>query len=157
LGEVAAVERQIGNEFEGQADDTIDLQFHLTDPQRSKAAGFDGDVVIAGGERREVKQSGFRTAGGSIKATQAFAVNAQRPEANNFLLDGVRNVNRMDGGFALRIPIDALQEFRILTHTAPSEYGSAGGASVSVIYPLRRQFRSRHAVLLWPQRRGGCA
>lgn len=77
--------------------------------------------------------NGLLSAGGSIKATQAFVVNGQRPESNNYLLDGVRNVNRMDGGFAIRTPIDALQEFRILTHTAPPEYGSVSGASVSVI------------------------
>jgi hypothetical protein len=77
--------------------------------------------------------NGLVSAGGSIKATQAFAVNGQRPESNNYLLDGVRNVNRMDGGFAIRTPIDAIQEFRILTHTSPPEYGSASGASVSVI------------------------
>ena len=77
--------------------------------------------------------NGLVSAGGSIKATQAFAVNGQRPESNNYLLDGVRNVNRMDGGFAIRTPIDAIQEFRILTHTAPPEYGSNSGASVSVI------------------------
>ncbi|MEX2263802.1 MAG: carboxypeptidase regulatory-like domain-containing protein [Bryobacteraceae bacterium] len=77
--------------------------------------------------------NGVISAGGSIKATQAFAVNGQRPESNNYLLDGVRNVNRMDGGFAIRTPIDALQEFRILTHTAPPEYGSTSGASISVI------------------------
>jgi hypothetical protein len=39
----------------------------------------------------------------------------------------------MDGGFAIRTPIDAIQEFRILTHTAPAEYGSNSGATVSVI------------------------
>jgi hypothetical protein len=77
--------------------------------------------------------NGLVSAGGSIKATQAFSVNGQRPESNNFLLDGARNVNRMDGGFAIRTPVDAIQEFRILTHTAPAEYGSASGASVSVI------------------------
>lgn len=77
--------------------------------------------------------NGLSTAGGSIKASQAFAVNGQRPESNNFLLDGARNVNRMDGGFGIRTPIDAIQEFRILTHTAPPEYGSNSGATVSVI------------------------
>lgn len=77
--------------------------------------------------------NGLAAAGGSIKATQAFAVNGQRPESNNFLLDGARNVNRMDGGFGIRTPIDAIQEFRILTHTAPPEYGSNSGATVSVI------------------------
>jgi hypothetical protein len=77
--------------------------------------------------------NGLAAAGGSIKATQAFAVNGQRPESNSFLLDGARNVNRMDGGFGIRTPIDAIQEFRILTHTAPPEYGSTSGATVSVI------------------------
>lgn len=77
--------------------------------------------------------SGLAAAGGSLKAGQAFAVNGQRPESNTFLLDGARNVNRMDGGFGIRTPIDAIQEFRILTHTAPAEYGSSSGATVSVI------------------------
>ena len=77
--------------------------------------------------------NGLAAAGGSIKASHAFAVNGQRPESNNYLLDGARNVNRMDGGFGIRTPIDAIQEFRILTHTAPPEYGSNSGATVSVI------------------------
>ncbi len=51
-------------------------------------------------------------------------MNGQRPEGNNFLLDGAQNVNRMDGGYALQIPIDAIAEFRILTNTAPPEYRS---------------------------------
>lgn len=77
--------------------------------------------------------NGLAAAGGSLRATQAFAVNGQRPESNNYVLDGARNVNRMDGGFAIRTPIDAIQEFRILTHTAPAEYGSNSGSTVSVI------------------------
>src|SRR5205085_653651 len=46
--------------------------------------------------------AGLATEGGSLRAGQSYAVNGQRPEANNFLLDGVQNVNRMDGGFALK-------------------------------------------------------
>jgi hypothetical protein len=91
--------------------------------------------------------NGLLSAGGSIKATQAFAVNGQRPESNNYLLDGARNVNRMDGGFAIRTPIDALQEFRILTHTAPPEYGSVSGASVSVV--TRSGGNSTHGALYY--------
>ena len=37
--------------------------------------------------------------------------------------------NRIDGGFALKIPVDAVQEFRILTHTAPAEYGGYAGST----------------------------
>ncbi len=39
----------------------------------------------------------------------------------------------MDGGFALKIPIDALQEFRILTATASPEYGGNIGSVTSIV------------------------
>ena len=77
--------------------------------------------------------AGLATQGGSLRSGQSYAVNGQRPEANNFLLDGVQNVNRMDGGFALKIPIDAIAEFRILTNTAPPEYGANTGSTTSVV------------------------
>ena len=77
--------------------------------------------------------NGVSTAGGSLRTGQSYAVNGQRPESNNFLLDGAKNVNRMDGGFALRIPVDAIAEFRILTHTATAEYGGTAGSTTSVV------------------------
>ena len=77
--------------------------------------------------------SGVTREGGSLRQGQSYAVNGQRPEGNNFLLDGAQNVNRMDGGFALKIPIDAIAEFRILTNTAPPEYGGNTGSTTSVV------------------------
>jgi len=77
--------------------------------------------------------AGLATQGGSLRSGQSYAVNGLRPEGNNFLLDGVQNVNRMDGGFALKIPIDAIAEFRILTNTAPPEYGANTGSTTSVV------------------------
>jgi hypothetical protein len=71
-------------------------------------------------------------AGGSLRAGQAYAVQGQRPESNNYLVDGARNVNRMDGGYALRVPVDAIAEFRILTHTASPEYGGTSGSNTRV-------------------------
>lgn len=76
---------------------------------------------------------GVMTAGGTLRSGQAYAVNGQRPESNNYLLDGARIVDRVDGAFALRIPVDAITEFRILTHTAPPEYGSTSGATTSIV------------------------
>jgi outer membrane receptor protein involved in Fe transport len=76
---------------------------------------------------------GVSTAGGTLRAGQSYSVNGQRPESNTFLMDGARNNNRMDGGFALRVPVDAIAEFRILTHTAPPEYGGASGSNTSVV------------------------
>lgn len=77
--------------------------------------------------------AGLATSGGSPRESQAFVVNGQRPESNNYLLDGAPNVNRVDGGYAIKTPIDAIQEFRILTSTAPAEYGTNSGATVSVV------------------------
>lgn len=76
---------------------------------------------------------GVMTQGGSMRSGQAYAVNGQRPESNNFLLDGAQNVNRIDSGFALKVPVDAIAEFRILTHTAPPEYGGFTGSTTSVV------------------------
>src|SRR5207342_2541516 len=64
---------------------------------------------------------------------QAYAVNGMRPEQNIYLVDGAQNMNRMDGGFALKLPVDAIAEFRILTQSAPPEYGGTGGATTSVV------------------------
>lgn len=77
--------------------------------------------------------SGVVTQGGSMRAGQAYAVNGQRPESNNFLLDGAENINRVDGGYALKVPVDAIAEFRILTQTAPPEYGGFSGSTTSVV------------------------
>ncbi len=77
--------------------------------------------------------AGIATAGGSLRQGQAYAVNGMRPEQNFYMLDGAENMNRMDGGYAMKIPVDAIAEFRILTHSAPAEYGGTGGATTSVV------------------------
>src|SRR6202453_4855760 len=52
--------------------------------------------------------AGLAQAGGIARAGQAFAVNGQRPESNNYLLDGASNVDSVNGGYALRVPVDAV-------------------------------------------------
>jgi hypothetical protein len=76
---------------------------------------------------------GLAQAGGIARSGQAYAVNGQPPESNNYLLDGVSNVDSVNGGFALRTPVDAINEFRILTSNAPAEYGETSGATTTVI------------------------
>ncbi|HEX5080777.1 MAG TPA: hypothetical protein VFY40_01930, partial [Blastocatellia bacterium] len=64
-----------------------------------------------------------------------FAVNGQRAQANNFMLDGgdsndlAINVPDAIQGFSP----DALQEFRIITNTFSAEYGRNSGSVVNVI------------------------
>jgi carboxypeptidase family protein/TonB-dependent receptor-like protein len=77
--------------------------------------------------------AGLIEAGGPMRQGQTYAVNGARPEQNNYIVDGARNVNRMDSGYALQLPVDAIAEFRILTATAPPEYGATAGATTAVI------------------------
>jgi hypothetical protein len=76
---------------------------------------------------------GLREAGGSLRDGQAYAVNGQRPESNNFLIDGANNFNGVDGGFVLKPPLDAITEFKILTHNANAEFGDALGSTTNII------------------------
>jgi Carboxypeptidase regulatory-like domain/TonB dependent receptor len=76
---------------------------------------------------------GLQEAGGSLRNGQAYAVNGQRPESNNFLIDGGNNYNAVDGGLVIQMPIDAIAEFRILTHTASAEFGHSTGSTTNII------------------------
>src|SRR5262249_26634576 len=77
--------------------------------------------------------AGLVEAGGIARAGQAFAVNGQRPESNNYLLDGAPNVDSVNGGYAIRVPVDAVSEFRILTLNAPAEFGNTAGATAAAV------------------------
>ena len=76
---------------------------------------------------------GIAEAGGSLRNGQAYAVNGQRPESNNFLIDGANNFNGVDGGFVLKPPVDAISEFRIITLNANAEFGGALGSTTNII------------------------
>ena len=76
---------------------------------------------------------GLAQAGGSLRNGQAYAVNGQRPESNNFLIDGADNFNNVDGGFVMEPPVDAIAEFRILTHTANAEFGHSTGSTTNIV------------------------
>jgi hypothetical protein len=77
--------------------------------------------------------AGLLEAGGSLREQQGYVVNGQRPESNNFLIDGANNVNGVDGGFVLEPPVDAIQEFRILTHSSNAEFGHNVGSTTNII------------------------
>ncbi len=89
---------------------------------------------------------GLAEAGGSLRDGQAYAVNGQRPESNNFLIDGANNFNGVDGGFVLKPPVDAITEFRILTHNANAEFGNALGSTTNII---TRSGTNRYHGALW--------
>ena len=76
---------------------------------------------------------GLAEAGGPARANQAYAVDGQRPESNNFLIDGADNVSAVDGGFVLKPPLDAIAEFKILTHNANAEFGRNTGSTTNIV------------------------
>lgn len=77
--------------------------------------------------------AGDATPGGFGAATSGFSVNGQRNQSNNFLLDGASNNDSFNTGFVLRPPPDAIQEFKILTHSYGAEYGRNSGSVVNVV------------------------
>src|SRR5579862_2016828 len=76
---------------------------------------------------------GLLEAGGPARQNQAYAVDGQRPESNNFLIDGADNVSSVDGGFVLKPPVDAIDEFHILSHNANAEFGRNTGSTTNIV------------------------
>ena len=76
---------------------------------------------------------GLLEAGGAARQNQAYAVDGQRPESNNFMIDGADNVSAVDGGFVLKPPIDAIAEFKILSHNANAEFGRNTGSTTNIV------------------------
>jgi len=76
---------------------------------------------------------GLLQAGGPAREGQAYAVDGQRPESNNFLIDGADNVNAVDAGFVVKPPVDSIAEFKILTHNANAEFGRNTGSTTNIV------------------------
>jgi hypothetical protein len=61
----------------------------------------------------------------------SLSVNGLRPQADNFLLDGIDDNDSLLNTILIFPNIDATQEFKVDTSVAPAEYGRAGGAIVA--------------------------
>lgn len=63
----------------------------------------------------------------------AISANGLREQNNNFLLDGIDNNETIVNTIVFFPPIESLQEFRVITSTAPAEFGRGGGAVINAI------------------------
>jgi Carboxypeptidase regulatory-like domain/TonB dependent receptor len=70
---------------------------------------------------------------GSARGDFSFSVNGAREDANNFLLDGVYNIDPKLNTFGVRPSVDAIREFEMLTSTYDASFGRNPGAQVNVI------------------------
>lgn len=60
----------------------------------------------------------------------SLSTNGLRPQANNYILDGIDNNEGLVNTLNFFPNVEATEEFRINTSTAPAEFGRAGGAIV---------------------------
>lgn len=58
---------------------------------------------------------------------------AGRDNLNNFMLDGASNNARQFGNIAIRLSIDAVQEFKVQSNMYAAEFGQAGFAQIHLI------------------------
>ena len=63
----------------------------------------------------------------------ALAVNGLRPQANNWIMDGVDNNESLVNTIVIFPAIEDIAEFKTTTNVAPAEFGRAGGAVVQVV------------------------
>src|SRR5215813_12546331 len=61
-----------------------------------------------------------------------FSINGQRSASTNILLDGGENVDLFTAVVGQSVPLDAVQEFRVITSNFSAEYGRASGGIVNV-------------------------
>jgi hypothetical protein len=61
-----------------------------------------------------------------------FSLNGQRNSGTEILLDGVENISVFGDAVGIKVPIDSVQEYRIITNNFAPEYGRASGGVVAV-------------------------
>jgi hypothetical protein len=87
--------------------------------------GAYGDMASGGGSSNNAE-----TIRNNESGNAALSVNGLRPQADNYILDGVDNNDGLVGTILFFPNVDATQEFQVDTNIAPAEYGRAGGAVV---------------------------
>src|SRR5205823_9820080 len=68
--------------------------------------------------------------------SDSISVNGQDPRNNNYMLDGGNNNDDVIGqraGTQARTPIEAIQEFQVLTNQFDAEFGRTAGAVINAV------------------------
>lgn len=89
---------------------------------------------ISSGDK--VAQSGATSTVGDQNTTTrgvGYSLNGQRPTGTEVLLDGVENNDTHVTGPAITVPLDSVDQYRIVTSNFGPEYGRASGGVVDVI------------------------
>lgn len=69
----------------------------------------------------------------SVRGDFAFSTNGGREDFNNFLLDGVYNIDPKLNTPGVRPPVDGIREFEVVTSTYDATFGRNAGGQVNVL------------------------
>jgi len=97
---------------------------------------------VATGSNNNAETFRFGQEGGA-----SLAVNGLRPQADNFILDGIDNNEALVNTIVFFPPADAIDEFRVQTSLAPSQFGRAGGALV--VTTIKSGTNDYHGSAFW--------
>ena len=67
------------------------------------------------------------------RGTAVPASAGQRPEQNNYQIDGIDNRENGRSSYAIAPPVDSISEFKVQTGLAPAEFGKGGGTIINVV------------------------
>jgi outer membrane receptor protein involved in Fe transport len=70
--------------------------------------------------------------GGSTGRGVGFSINGQRASSTSILLDGGENVDYFVSAVGQTVPLDSVQEYRVITNNFTAEYGRASGGIVNL-------------------------
>jgi hypothetical protein len=104
--------------------------------------GAYGDEASGGGSSNFTETLRYSESGGA-----AISVNGLRPQADNYILDGVDNNDGLVNTILFFPNIDATQEFKVNTNIAPAQYGRAGGALV--VSSIKSGTNNYHGSAFW--------
>ncbi|HKX29504.1 MAG TPA: carboxypeptidase regulatory-like domain-containing protein [Blastocatellia bacterium] len=77
--------------------------------------------------------SGNVSPGDSTRRGVGLAINGQRASSVNFLMDGAVNNNQYSAQVGQRVPLESVQEFRVIAGGLSAEYGRAAGGVINVV------------------------
>ena len=101
-------------------------QLALLTPGVGRGAYADNASGIAFGNPAAETWRNYESGGASL------TVNGLRPQANNYLMDGLDNNDSMVNTLVIYPAVEDIAEFKTTTSVAPAEFGRAGGAVIQV-------------------------
>jgi hypothetical protein len=86
---------------------------------------------VSAGDSSNNSSTGYQNGPSTVRGV-GFNLNGGRQSGTEVLLDGIENISVFTQQVAIRVPIDSVQEYRIVTNNFLPEYGRASGGVVSV-------------------------